>query len=97
MVTKLSNVGLESGIQEPESGKNLFRIPDPGVKKAPDLDPQHRLSEAFFGISRLPEKPSVSININLAYITEKYGIWTVFSASLNSDLGIRSELRFGSV
>jgi hypothetical protein len=27
---------LGSGIRDPESGKNLFRIPDPGVKKAPD-------------------------------------------------------------
>jgi hypothetical protein len=26
----------ESGIRDPGSGKNLFRIPDPGVKKAPD-------------------------------------------------------------
>jgi hypothetical protein len=24
------------GIRDPRSGKNLFRIPDPGVKKAPD-------------------------------------------------------------
>ncbi len=24
------------GIQDPGYGKNLFRIPDPGVKKAPD-------------------------------------------------------------
>jgi hypothetical protein len=24
------------GIQDPRSGKSLFRIPDPGVKKAPD-------------------------------------------------------------
>jgi hypothetical protein len=24
------------GIRDPGSGKNLFRIPDPGVKKAPD-------------------------------------------------------------
>jgi hypothetical protein len=31
-------MGLGSGIQDPRSGirKNLFRIPDPGVKKAPD-------------------------------------------------------------
>jgi hypothetical protein len=29
------------GIRDPGSGKNLFRIPDPGVKKAPDPDPQH--------------------------------------------------------
>ncbi len=25
-----------SGIRDPGSGKNLFRIPDPGVEKAPD-------------------------------------------------------------
>jgi hypothetical protein len=29
-------MGLASGIREPGSWKNLFRIPDPGVKKAPD-------------------------------------------------------------
>ncbi len=34
IVTKLSSLG--SGIRDPGSGKNLFRIPDPGVKKAPD-------------------------------------------------------------
>ncbi len=28
-------MGLGSGIRDPES-RNLFRIPDPGVKKAPD-------------------------------------------------------------
>jgi hypothetical protein len=32
---------LGSGIQDPGSGKKLFRILDPGVKKAPDPDPQH--------------------------------------------------------
>jgi hypothetical protein len=34
---------LGSGIRDPRSGKNLFRIPDPGVKKhpIPDPDPQH--------------------------------------------------------
>ncbi len=39
---KLSNIWVwDSGseIQDPE--KNLFRIPDPGVKKAPDPNPQH--------------------------------------------------------
>jgi hypothetical protein len=30
------NMGLGSGIRDPGSGKNLFRFPDPGVKKAPD-------------------------------------------------------------
>jgi hypothetical protein len=29
-------MGLGSGIQDPRSGKNLFWIPDPGVKKASD-------------------------------------------------------------
>jgi len=44
IVTKLSKIWVwdpGSGIRDPGSGKNLFRIPDPGVKKAPDPDPQH--------------------------------------------------------
>jgi hypothetical protein len=32
----LKNMGWGSGIRDPGSGKNLFRIPDTGVKKAPD-------------------------------------------------------------
>jgi hypothetical protein len=34
-------MGLGSGIRDPGSGKTYFRsrIPDPGVKKAPDPDP----------------------------------------------------------
>jgi hypothetical protein len=32
----LKNMVLGSGIRDPGSGKNLFRIPDPGVKKPPD-------------------------------------------------------------
>jgi hypothetical protein len=39
IVSKLSKVWVwdpGSGIRDPGSGKNLFRIPDPGVKKAPD-------------------------------------------------------------
>jgi hypothetical protein len=39
----IKNMGLGSEIRDPRSeirdpgsGKNLFRIPDPGVKKAPD-------------------------------------------------------------
>jgi hypothetical protein len=32
MVTMLSKIW----VLDPGSGKNLFRIPDPGVKKAPD-------------------------------------------------------------
>jgi hypothetical protein len=33
----LKNMVLGSDIRDPE--KNLFRIPDPGVQKAPDPDP----------------------------------------------------------
>jgi hypothetical protein len=39
IVSKLSKIWVwdpGSEIQDPGSGKNLFRIPDPGVKKAPD-------------------------------------------------------------
>ncbi len=36
-VTKLSKIW----VLNPGSGRKLFRIPDPGVKKAPDPDPQH--------------------------------------------------------
>ncbi len=42
IVIKLSKYGFWS--RDPGSGKNLFRIPDPGVKKAsciPDPDSQH--------------------------------------------------------
>ncbi len=37
IVIKLSKIW----VWDPGSGKNLFWIPDPGVKKAPDPDPQH--------------------------------------------------------
>ncbi len=39
-------MGLRYGIRDPRAGKNLFRIPDPGVKKAPDpgSGPQHCVS-----------------------------------------------------
>jgi hypothetical protein len=37
LLKTLKNMGLGSVIRDLGSGKNLFRIPDPGVKKAPDL------------------------------------------------------------
>jgi hypothetical protein len=39
IVTKPSKIWVWDpgfGIRDPGTGKNLFRIPDPGVKKAPD-------------------------------------------------------------
>ena len=41
IVTKLSKIWVWDPGSDPGSGKNLFRIPDPGVKKASDPDPQH--------------------------------------------------------
>ncbi len=37
IVTKFQKIW----VWDPGSGKNLFRSPDPGVKKAPDPDPHH--------------------------------------------------------
>jgi hypothetical protein len=45
--TKLSNIW----VWDPGSGKNLLRIPDPGVKKAPDPDPQHWVNY-FYSLAR---------------------------------------------
>ncbi len=39
----LKYVGLGSGIRDPGSGKNLFRIPESGVKKALDLGSRIRI------------------------------------------------------
>ncbi len=61
IVTKLLKIWVwdpGSEIRDPGSGKNLFRIPDPGVKKAsdpgsririPDPDPQHCLNTSKKG------------------------------------------------
>ncbi len=42
IVSKLSKIW----VRDPGSGKNLFRIPDPGVKKAPD--PGSRMGQGHF-------------------------------------------------
>jgi hypothetical protein len=48
-----------SEIRDPGSGKNLFRIPDPGVKKhpIPDPDPQHWIFPNFFAFYDLDMEP----------------------------------------
>ena len=46
---------LGSGIRDPGSEKNLFRIPDPGVKKHPIPDPGSRIrirNTAYHSVSR---------------------------------------------
>jgi hypothetical protein len=62
IVIKLSKIWVRDprfGIRDPE--KKLFRIPNPGVKKAPDQDPQHCKKEEITGSIRcLPRKPEPS-------------------------------------
>jgi hypothetical protein len=41
-----------SGIRDPGSGKNQFRIPDPGVKKAPDPGSRIRYTVRKININR---------------------------------------------
>jgi hypothetical protein len=71
-------------VWDPGSGKKtIFRIPDPGVKKAPDPDPQHRLHRAF-NRNFQEKKPSASIYIvPISHILlGSVEFWAVFSASL---------------
>jgi len=61
-------MGLGSGIRDPGSGKNLFRIPDPGVKKAPD--PESGSATLFLTLgSKIAKKSGSGIN-NLDHISE---------------------------
>jgi hypothetical protein len=55
-------MGLGFGIRDPGSGKNLFRIPDPGFKKAPD--PESGSAPLIFLVKILKFKSSsVSVQI----------------------------------
>jgi hypothetical protein len=54
IVTKLSKIWVwdpRSRIRDPGSGKNLFRIPDPGVKKAPDPGSGSATLPTFFNFT----------------------------------------------
>ena len=51
IVTKLSKIW----VWEPGSGKNLFRIPDPGVKRHRIPDPQHWY-HVFIAVTQLKKK-----------------------------------------
>ncbi len=52
IVNKLSKIW----VWDPGSGKNLFRIPDPGVKKAPDPG-SGSATLLFFKVFKMPELP----------------------------------------
>jgi hypothetical protein len=67
----LKYMGLGSEIWDPGSGKNLFRIPDSGVKKAPDpgsatlaLDLYHWIC-SFAVIRRIQSEIIFHLNPNL--------------------------------
>ncbi len=52
---------LGSGIRDPGSGKNLFRIPDSGVKKAPDPGSGFPVVPAFPVVPDVPVVPAWSV------------------------------------
>jgi hypothetical protein len=65
-----------SEIRDPGSGKNLFRIPDPGVKKHPIPDPgsgSATLCPSLFKGSDQRENRGVWSNINTRYLVWRYG------------------------
>ncbi len=53
-------MSLGSGIRDPGSGINLFRIPDPGVKKAPD--PRSRIRNTAGRIKKNLFNPEKQVN-----------------------------------
>jgi hypothetical protein len=71
-VTKLSKIWV--GIRDPGSGINLFQIPDPGVKKAPDSGSG---SVSLLDPIRIPAKPYTvfdkKILLNCRYLVAMEG------------------------
>ena len=55
-------MGLGSGVRDQGSRKNLFRIPDPGVKKAPDSGSRIRIRNTAVHCTVI-RKPSVSKSV----------------------------------
>jgi hypothetical protein len=53
---------LGSGIRDPGSGKNLFKIPDPGVKKAPDPGSGSATLMAPNTITKLEKKKNMAMS-----------------------------------
>ncbi len=74
---------LGSGIRDPGSGKNLFRIPDPGVKKAPDPgsriripdpDPGSGSATLYFSKSRVFSNRTFQRKLNFRIMTNCFAI-----------------------
>jgi hypothetical protein len=68
-------MGLGSGIRDPGSGKNLSRIPDPGVKTAPDPGSgPATLQTAVAGISAAVDITAVAASTAVAGVTACDGV-----------------------
>jgi hypothetical protein len=93
----LKYMGLGSGIRDPGSGKNLFRIPDPGVKKAPDpgsgsatLDPRSSpysfvfLLYTLFTISNFYRSPIALLYFILLFFYVVLVTFYIFARLFNS-------------
>ncbi len=74
-------MGLGSGIRDPGSGKNPFRIPDPGVKKAPD--PGSGSATLIFSITR-QQNLFKTICANTESTVDTYLIFTTFKKDYSS-------------
>jgi hypothetical protein len=61
-------MSLGSGIRDPGSGKNLFRIPDPEVKKAPDPGSRIRIRNTGFW---LPSSVWIQVRIQIKLLMTK--------------------------
>jgi hypothetical protein len=62
-------MGLGSGILDPGSGKNLFRIPDPEVKKATDTGSATLLQT--YGLKGLDQRDFYS-DLELPYFCQMF-------------------------
>jgi hypothetical protein len=72
---------LVSGIRDPGSGKKLFRIPDPGVKKAPNPGSGSATLFAVFCGQKFNNLKFLNLfifyqgqEINLSQLTDNYRI-----------------------
>ncbi len=85
-------MSLGSGIRDPRSGINLFRFSDPGVKKAPDPDPQHCLTSYCVRIHSSVSSPthyflsrlfsSFSFCHSLSVVSQSFCTFALFSVIL---------------
>jgi hypothetical protein len=65
-------MGLGSGIRDPGSGKNLFRIPDPGVKKALDPGSGSATLEKVIGKNKAKSAKNKKLKILIVFTFELF-------------------------